>query len=354
MMKHDNNPAAVTTGGGAPRLLPGTWKLLIMSVVLGAIFCGSFFVGRFPVSPETVVTLLAAKAAGLPQTWPDSVETVIMQVRLPRILGAVLVGAALSAAGAAYQNLFRNPLMAPEMLGATWGAAFGAVLGMVLGLPWFGLELLAFFTGLLAVCTAVFVNSFFGGKSMITLLLAGIVASAFFQSCSEALKYLADPMDTLPAITFWMMGGLAKVSMHDVAWTLLPVLIPAVLLYLLRWRVNVLSVGEEEAHALGVDVRWTKIAVLVCATLMTAAVVSISGIIHWVGLLIPHLARMLVGADFSRVLPASLLLGGAYLLLMDDLSRSLFTVEIQVGVITALIGAPFFVFLLAKARKGWA
>jgi iron complex transport system permease protein len=353
-MRNGNDSAELPKAMVKSRVQIEALKLPALVVILLVMVFGSFFVGRYPVSPEAVLTILVSKAAGLPQVWPDSLETVVMKVRLPRILAALLVGGALSGAGAAYQNLFRNPLMAPEMLGATWGAAFGAVLGMVFRFPWLAMEMTAFVFGLLAVAGAVCINSFFGGKSTITLVLAGIVVSAFFQSSVSALKYLADPMDTLPALTFWLMGGLAKVSLQDVAWTVLPVLIPAVLLYAARWRINVLSVGEEEAHTLGVDIKRIRLLVLVCATLMTAAAVSISGIIHWVGLLIPHLARMLVGADFSRVLPASLLLGGTYLLAIDNLSRSIAAVEIQVGILTALIGAPFFVILLAKARKGWS
>ncbi|MDT8899765.1 FecCD family ABC transporter permease [Anaeroselena agilis] len=353
-MATDNTPAALHKASFGPRLRVGGLALPAMALILLAVFAGSFLVGRFPVSPETVLAIVAAKIAGLPQTWPDSLETVIFKVRLPRILAAVLVGAALSLAGAAYQNLFRNPLMAPEMLGATWGAAFGAVLGMVFRQSWLAMELTAFVFGLLAVACTVCINLRFGSRHAITLVLAGIVVSAFFQSATSALKYLADPMDTLPALTFWLMGGLSKITLQDVAWTALPVAVPAAVLYRVRWRINVLSVGEEEAHTLGVDVKRTRMLVLVCATLMTAAVVSISGIIHWVGLLIPHLARMLVGADFSRVLPASMLLGGTYMLVMDNLSRSIASIEIQVGILTALIGAPFFVFLLARAKKGWA
>ncbi len=168
------------------------------------------------------------------------------------------------------------------------------------------------------------------------------------------LKYLADPMDTLPALTFWLMGGLSKVGTTDVLWITLPVLIPAVILYLARWRINVLSVGEEEAQTLGVSIKFTRFLTLACATMMIAAAVSVSGIIHWVGLIIPHLARMLVGADFSRVLPATILLGSSYLLAMDTLSRSIAAIEIQVGIFTAVVGAPVFVFLLMKAKKGWA
>jgi len=330
-----------------------TVKLLAMIAILLIVFLGSFLIGRYPVSPETVLTILVGKIFGLPQAWSDNMETIVMKVRLPRILMALLVGGALSVAGAAYQNLFRNPLMAPEMLGATWGAAFGAVLGMVFRFPWVVMELTAFFFGLFAIFCTICINSLFGSKYTITLVLAGIVVSAFFQANTFVLKYLADPMDTLPAITLWLMGGLSKVSMQDVVWAALPVLVPVIALYTVRWRINVLSVGEEEAHTLGVNIKRTRLMVLLCATLMTAAVVSVSGVIHWVGLVIPHLARMLVGADFSRVLPASLLLGSTYLLAMDTLSRSIAAVEIQVGILTALVGAPFFVFLLAKAKKGW-
>jgi len=331
----------------------GLLKIMgILIVLLGAFF-GSFLLGRYPVAPDMVLAVLFSKVFSLPQVWTDTVETVVLKIRLPRIVAALLVGGALSVSGAAYQNLFRNPLVSPSILGASWGAAFGAVLGMILHLSWIWVEAAAFVFGLAAVFCAIAVSSYFGNKSTISLVLAGIVVSAFFQALVSSLKYLADPMNTLPEISFWLMGGLSKVREQDVIWSLVPILVPIGILYSMRWQINVLSIGEEEARTLGVDVRRTRFIVIACATLLAAAATSIGGIIQWVGLLIPHVARMLFGANFAVVLPASLVLGGTYLLVMDNLSRSIASLEIQVGVLTALIGAPFFVFLLARAKKGW-
>jgi len=331
----------------------GMLKVSVMLVVLVIAFFGSFLIGRYPVAPDMVLAILWSKVLALPQVWTDTMETVVLEIRLPRIAAALLVGGALAVSGAAYQNLFRNPLVSPSLLGASWGAAFGAVLGMILHLSWIWVEASAFLFGLVAVFIAIAVSSHLGNKSMISLVLAGIAVSAFFQALVSVLKYLADPMNTLPEISFWLMGGLSKVKEQDVLWSLIPILVPMIVLYFVRWQINVLSIGEEEAHTLGINVRRTRLIVLVCATLLAAAATSIGGIIQWVGLLVPHAARMLFGANFATVLPASLLIGGTYMLIMDNLSRSIASLEIQVGILTSLIGAPFFVFLLAKAKKGW-
>ncbi len=328
-------------------------KVASMLAVLVLAFFVSFLIGRYPISPDVVLAVLCSKVISLPQVVNDTVDTIVFKIRLPRIAAALLVGGALAVSGAAYQNLFRNPLVSPSILGASWGAAFGAVMGMVLHLSWIWVEASAFVFGLVAVFCAIAISSFFGNKSTISLVLAGIVVSAFFQALVSALKYLADPMNTLPEISFWLMGGLSKVKDQDVLWSLIPILVPMVVLYFMRWQINVLSIGEEEAHTLGINVKRIRLVVLACATLLAAAATSIGGIIQWVGLLIPHMARMLFGANFATVLPASLILGGTYLLIMDNLSRSIASLEIQVGILTALIGAPFFVFLLARAKRGW-
>ncbi len=354
--RQEEKPVDVIKGIAAFRFLRAHAKLgkvLAILIVLLSAFFGSFLLGRYPVAPDMVLAILCSKVFSLPQVWTDTMETVVVKIRLPRIVAALLIGGALSVSGAAYQNLFRNPLVSPSILGASWGAAFGAVLGMILHLSWIWVEAAAFVFGLAAVFCAIAVSSYFGNKSTISLVLAGIVVSAFFQALVSSLKYLADPMNTLPEISFWLMGGLSKVREQDVIWSLIPILIPIVVLYFMRWQINVLSIGEEEARTLGVDVRRTRFIVIACATLLAAAATSIGGIIQWVGLLIPHVARMLFGANFAVVLPASLVLGGSFLLVMDNLSRSIASLEIQVGILTALIGAPFFVFLLAKAKKGW-
>jgi len=324
-------------------------KLSAMLVAVFAIFFASFLVGRYPVSPTMVITILTGKIFHLAQTWPATMERVVMNVRLPRIVSAMLVGSALAVSGAAYQNIFRNPLVEPKLLGVSFGAGFGAGLAIIFHLSWFWIQGCAFGGGLLAVIFSMLIGTYFG-RSITVLVIGGMVVSYFFQALIWALQYVADPNDTLPAIVFWLMGGLTKVSMADILWVLPLVVVPTAILYALRRHINILGVGDEEAHTLGVNVKWIRGTVVVCATLMTAASVSISGIIGWVGLVIPHMARMVMGSDFSRILPASFLMGGIYLLLIDNLSRSVVAVELPIGILTAVLGAPFFVFLLAKTR----
>lgn len=328
-------------------------KITFLFLAVLVVFFVSFLLGRYPVTPNMVIAILASKIVHIPKGWTDTMETVVLQVRFPRIVAALLVGGALSVSGAAYQNLFKNPLVSPAILGVSAGAGFGAALGMILYFPWLGIQAMAFLFALVAVAATFLISRIFGGGSMIVLVLGGMVISALFQALLSVTKYLADPLDVLPAITFWLMGGLSKVSNFDVLVALLPITISITVLYLIRWQINVLSLGEEEAIALGVNINRIRLIVVLCATLMTAAAVSISGIIGWVGLLVPHMARMLIGPNFHYLVPTSLLMGSGYLLLVDNIGRNATAAEIPLGILTALIGAPFFIFLLSKVRKGW-
>jgi iron complex transport system permease protein len=314
----------------------------------------AFGVGRFPVSPGELVRLLWSRLTATPSGLPATLETVVFRVRGPRILAGVAVGAALAAAGAAYQGLFRNPLVSPDILGVSSGAALGAALGIYLSLGVVGIQGLAFATGLLAVLVVYSLGTALRRHDpILVLVLAGIVVSTLLGSGVSLLKYLADPYNQLPAITFWLLGSLAAVTPGDVLGALPAVAVGLVPLFLLRWRMNVMTLSEDEARALGVDTRRMRQAVIVAATLMTSAVVSISGVIGWIGLLVPHLARLLVGPDFRRLLPASMLLGAGYLLGVDTLARTIAPIEIPLGVLTAFLGAPAFVWLLAVSRRGW-
>jgi len=278
----------------------------------------------------------------------------VLGVRGPRVLAALEVGAVLAAAGAAYQGLFRNPLVSPDILGVSSGAALGAVLGIWLSLGVVAIQALAFALGLLAVVVVYAIGAALRRHDpILVLVLAGVVIGTLLGSCVSLIKYLADPYNQLPAITFWLLGSLASTTAGDVRSVVPAVLLGLLPLYLLRWRMNVMTLGEEEARALGVDTRRVRAVVVAGATLMTAAVVSISGVVGWIGLLIPHVARLLVGPDFGRLLPASVLLGAGYLLAVDTLARTLARIEIPLGVLTALLGAPFFVWVLARARRGW-
>jgi iron complex transport system permease protein len=314
----------------------------------------AFTVGKFPLAWQDVLRLLWSKISGTPHDLPAAVETVVFGIRAPRIAGAILVGAALAAAGAAYQGLFRNPLVSPDILGVSSGAALGAILGIFLSLPVVGIQGLAFVGGVIAVALVYFVGSTIRGHDpILVLVLAGVVLGSLFGAGVALLKYLADPYNQLPAITFWLLGSLASANVADIRSAWLPMLIGLVPLYLLRWRMNVMSLGEEEAQALGVNTRRTRLAIVVAATLMTATAVAMTGVIGWVGLLIPHVARLIVGPDFTRLLPVAMLIGATFLLGVDTLARTLATIEIPLGVLTAFVGTPVFIWLLAATRRGW-
>ncbi|MBC7944845.1 MAG: iron ABC transporter permease [Burkholderiales bacterium] len=322
--------------------------------VLFALIVLAFSVGRFPVSPAELLAVLLAKLTGANHAHASLIETVIFQIRGPRIVAAIVVGAALAAAGAAYQGMFRNPLVSPDILGVSAGAAVGAVFAIFLSQNVFVIQACAFAGGLLAVAAVYGIGSSVRGHDpMLALILAGIIIGTLLGSTIALMKYLADPYDQLPAITFWLLGSLASISPGDLGLALPMIVVGLTPLHFLRWRMNLLSLPDDEARALGVDTRRLRVTVVCAATLMTAAAVAISGIIGWIGLLIPHAARMLVGPDFARMLPLVMLLGACYLLGIDTLARTMASIEVPLGTLTAFIGAPFFVWLLATARRTW-
>jgi iron complex transport system permease protein len=286
---------------------------------------------------------------------PPAAENVILLVRGPRVLAAVLIGSALAVAGAAFQGLFRNPLVSPDILGASSGAALGTVLGIFFSLGVVGIESLAFAGGLVAVAAAYAIGSALSARDpILVLVLAGVVIGALLGAAVGLVKYLADPYNQLPAMTFWLLGSLASTTAADLVPLAGPVLIGALVLVALRWRMNVMSLPEEEARALGVPTGPLRIAIVAAATLVTSASVAAAGIIGWVGLVVPHLARALVGPDFPRLLPTAALLGGGYLLFIDTLARTAAPIEIPLGILTAVIGTPFFIWLLAGMQRTWS
>ncbi len=314
----------------------------------------AFAVGRFPLSVGELLAVLANKLFGAGYDVGSTAQAVVLQVRGPRILSALLVGAALAAAGTAYQGMFRNPLVSPDILGVSAGAALGAVLGIFLDQGALVIQLAAFGGGLVAVGAVYAVGaSVRRHDPILSLILAGIVLGTLLAAFIALLKYLADPYNQLPAITYWLLGSLAAVSPGDLALAAPFALAGLVPLFLLRWRMNLLALSDDEARALGVSVGRLRLAVVCAATLMTAAAVAISGIIGWVGLLIPHAARLLIGPEFSRLLPLSMALGAAFLLAVDTLCRTIAPIEVPPGVLTALIGTPVFLWLFATARRAW-
>lgn len=328
------------------------WALLASAVLLLVLV--ALTAGRFPVSMTDALLGLLRAAAGQPSGLPASADSVVFGIRLPRVLAAVTVGAALAAAGAAYQQLFRNPLVSPDILGVSSGAALGAVFGIFLGLDVLSIQLLAFAIGLgtVAVVYAI-AGAVRGHDPILTLVLSGVLIGALGGAGVGLMKYLADPYNQLPAITFWLLGSLAAIAPADIHGTIPVVLVGLVPLWLLRWQLDVLSLGDEEARSLGVNPTRVRLAVIMGATLVTAAVVAISGVIGWVGLLVPHLARLLVGPRFALLLPASLLLGAGYMLAIDTLARTAARIEIPLGILTAVIGTPVFLWILLRTRRSW-
>jgi iron complex transport system permease protein len=334
----------------------GGYRLTViggLGVLLAALVLAASLVGAYPVSLAEMLAAVGRLVTGAPPQ--GQIDTVLFEVRLPRVIAAVLVGAAIAAAGAAYQTLFRNPLVSPDILGVSTGAGLGAVIGIFLSLPVAGIQLTAFAVGLATVGLVYAIASMVHGREpILVLVLAGVVVGSLAGAAISLLKITADPYDQLPAIVFWLLGSLSAIRRAEV-WGAVPlVLIGLVPLVVLRWRINVLSLGDEEAKALGVEAGRLRMFVVAAATLMTASVVAISGVIGWVGLVIPHIARMLVGPSFDRLLPTAMLLGASYLLLVDTLARSMARIEVPIGILTAMIGAPFFLWLLARGREGWS
>lgn len=329
--------------------------LAIASLVLLIGVGVAFALGRYPVSLFDLARVLFAKLTNGHADVSPAIETVVWQIRGPRVVAAILVGSGLAVAGAAFQGLFRNPLVSPDILGASSGAALGAVLGIFLSLNVFGIQALAFVGGLAAVIAVYAIGSALrGGDTILVLVLTGVVVGSLLGAGVGLVKYLADPYNQLPAMTFWLLGSLAATNASDLLSLLLPILFGTFVLLALRWRMNAMSLPEEEARALGIPTGVLRAAIVAAATLVTAASVSAAGIIGWVGLVVPHLARFLVGPSFPRLLPTAAVLGGGYLLLIDTLARTMALVEVPLGILTAVIGTPFFIALLRQAHRSWS
>ncbi len=332
--------------------IPG---LAIALAVLALGLIVALTVGRYPVSLGELADVLASRLTGRAAGTSPAVENVILLVRGPRVIAAALVGAALAVAGTAFQGLFRNPLVSPDILGASSGAALGAVIGIFFSLGVIGIESLAFAGGLAAVAAVYVIGSLLRARDpILVLVLTGVVVGALLGAGVGLVKYLADPYNQLPAMTFWLLGSLAATTVADLVPLGGPIAIGTIVLVALRWRMNVMSLPEEEARTLGVATGPLRIAIVAAATLVTSASVASSGIIGWVGLVVPHLARALVGPDFPRLLPTAALLGGGYLLFIDTLARTAAPVEIPLGILTAVIGTPFFIWLLAGMQRTWS
>ena len=301
-------------------------------ILLAAACIIALCAGQYSVSVPEVIKILASRFVNVTKTWSNTAEGVVFTLRLPRIIGAVLVGSALSLSGAAYQGVFKNPLVAPDLLGVSSGACVGASVAILLHLNSFGVQAMAFVAGVLAVGLTLF------------------IVKGIMDSVMGIIKYVADPETELQSITYWQLGSLTKVLPKDL-FTVGPVIVAAsVIIFLLRWRINILSLGDREAKTLGVSVTVVRNFIIICATLLTASAVCISGTIGWIGLVIPHFARMLTGPDNTKVIPSSILMGAIFMVVIDTLARALTSVELPLSILTGIIGAPFYIIILARQR----
>lgn len=330
--------------------------LPLLLIVLVLTICVSLTIGKYPLGLTDIgnfFLLKLFKMGNMDVRQQDLLSNLLFDIRLPRILAAALIGASLSVAGASFQAMFVNPLVSPSLLGVLAGASFGAALGMVFSGSWFAVQCLTFFFGFLAVGIAVAIAKMHKGNTILLLILGGVISGAMFTSLLSVIKYIADPANQLPAIVQWLMGGLSLVDYKTLLAAGIPQIVSIALVILFSGYLNALSMGDEEARSLGIRVERIRLLLIFLATLMSALTVVIAGMIGWVGLIIPHITRMLVGPDNKILVPASALIGAIYLIAVDNVSRMLFVVEIPMGIVTSLVGIPFFVLILRKAQKGW-
>jgi len=353
-MGNETTPTGPETAEQDHKTIKETSVMSILILFPIILFFGSFLIGRYPVSPLDVVIAIGSVFIPIKTNLSPAIYTIVWDIRLPRIVAAMIVGAALSISGASFQGTFQNPLVSPDILGVSMGAGFGASLAILIGFSPFGIQVFAFSFGLVAVGLTYFLSRNFRGNTILMMVLGGIAIGALFAAFTSLIKYVSDPNSKLPQIVYWLMGSLSSVDSSSILMIIVPIIIGFTILLLLRWRLNVLSMGDDEARALGVDTNKLRIIVIVCCTLLTAASVSISGIIGWIGLVIPHVCRMIVGPDHRRLLPATIALGAFFLLFVDDICRTAFPIEIPLGILTAIIGAPFFVYLLNRGYGGWS
>ncbi|MBE6490185.1 MAG: iron ABC transporter permease [Methanobrevibacter sp.] len=324
--------------------------LIFFPIVL---FFASFLFGRYPISPFDVINTILCPIFPQLEVSP-TITTIVFEIRLPRIIGAIVVGACLAISGAAFQSIFKNPLVSSDLLGVSNGAGFGAALAILISGANVVTQIFAFIFGLISVSITYLISKTYKAGGILVLVLSGVAISAFFNSLISAIKFIADPDDKLPEIVYWLMGSLASINMDKLIMIAVPVIIGLVILLLLRWHMNLLAMGDEEAQSLGLNPSRIRLLIIAGCTLLTSAAVSISGIVGWVGLIIPHMARMIVGPDNRILLPASLSLGASFLLLIDNISRAVIAIEIPIGILTAIIGVPIFLYLLKRGYSEWS
>lgn len=324
--------------------------LIFLPIIL---FFASFLLGRYPISPIDVISTILCPVFPQLEVSP-TVTTIVFEIRLPRIIAAIVVGSSLAMAGAAFQSIFKNPLVSSDLLGVSNGAGFGAALAIILSGSNVVIQLFAFIFGLISVSITYLISRAYKAGGILILVLSGVAISAFFNSLISAIKFVADPDDKLPEIVYWLMGSLASVTMDKLIMILIPIIIGFAILLALRWHMNLLAMGDEEAQSLGLNPSRVRLLIIAGCTLLTSAAVSVSGVIGWIGLVIPHMTRMIVGPDNRILIPASLSLGASFLLLIDNISRAFISIEIPIGILTAIIGVPIFLYLLKKGYSEWS
>ena len=322
------------------------WVIGVIAA-LGAVMILAMGIGRYSISVGEIITSLLPENLAWEEVDPN-VKTVIYSIRLPRVLLAALAGGGLAVSGAAFQSIFSNPLATPDTLGVATGASFGATLGIMLGFGSIGIQSCAFLIGIICVVLVYFIGRVKGETSMIMIILSGMVISSLFDAMVSLIKYVADPQDTLPEITFWLMGSLSGVGFKDLLMGSPFIIAGILIIFILRWKLNTLSLHEDEARSLGVNVKVIRTLTIVASAMITAAVVSLCGKIGWVGLLIPHFSRMLFGNNNKSVIPASIGFGAIFMVVIDTIARSATAAELPISILTAVIGAPFFIILLRR------
>ncbi|MDD2888534.1 MAG: iron ABC transporter permease [Aliarcobacter sp.] len=328
--------------------------ILILFVILILLSLFSLTLGQYDLSIKQIIDFLLYKLGFGEVPNSQLIQNIIVEIRFPRIMASILIGASLAISGVAFQSMFRNPLVSPGILGVLSGASFGAALGMIIFKNFILIQASSFIFGVIAVSIALFISMFNKQNQVILLILGGVVSSAFFSSLLSITKYMADPYNQLPAIVYWLMGSLALIDKGTIYIVSIPILLGIFLMIFLSKYLNILSLGDEEARSLGINVKLVRFTIIITATFISAFTVVLAGMIGWVGLVIPHIARLLFGSNNIIIVPITALLGAIYLLIIDNISRMLFTVEIPIGILTSLIGIPFFAYALKNVKKGWA
>lgn len=324
--------------------------IIILLFALFVVFLIALCSGHYTLNPVTCIKMLVSKIIGASGEWSSLDESVLFGIRLPRIVGAIAVGICLAVSGASYQSVFQNPLVSPDILGVSSGACVGAAVAILIHLPKMFIMIFSFSFGVLTVAATLTIPKLLRTQSNIMLVLSGIVVGGLTGSAMGIIKYVADPQSELPQITYWTMGSLDGLEFDVIGFAIIPIFICTIILMRMSWWIDIISMGEKDAKTLGANVNKIRLITIGCATLLTAISVCMCGTIGWVGLVIPHFARLFVGSNNTKLIPAASILGAIFLLGVDTIARTVAPVEVPLGIITGLVGAPFYAWLLYRQR----